>query len=147
MAITDRPLPVAAASVRRRGRWRRVQPRCASVQVIIRVLAMGAAALLLGAVRIPHRPATLCILRGATGIPCPLCGGTTCAVEAAHGHPLAGLLANPVVFIGAIIVATAPLTGVVRWWASMSGRTRTVLAITALVASEIWQLGRYGLLF
>jgi len=33
---------------------------------------------------IPGRPATLCPLRAFTGIPCPICGGTTAAVHIGH---------------------------------------------------------------
>lgn len=150
MATIDRPRPVRgrrAAPMGRGGWWQRVRPRNPWTQVATRVLAMGGAALFLAAVRIPHRPATLCLLRGATGIPCPFCGGTTCAVEVGHGHVLAGLLANPLVFVGTILLVTAPLTGFIRWWEKLSGRSRVVIAVIVLAASEIWQLGRFGLLF
>lgn len=147
MATIDRALPAGPPEAPARSWWQRVRPQRPVSQVAFRVLAMGGAALILAAVRIPHRPATLCFLRGTTGIPCPFCGGTTCAVEIGHGHVLAGFAANPLVFIATIVLMTSPLTGFMRWWDGLSGRTRVVIAVSAVTASELWQLGRFGLLF
>ncbi|MEU5877241.1 DUF2752 domain-containing protein [Spirillospora sp. NPDC047279] len=90
-------------------------------------------------------PGVLCPLRGVTGIPCPMCGGTTVFIELGSGHPVRALLANPVVFVGALALAVAPLGPGRRWWALRPGTRAWVLG-TALVGSELWQLVRLGLL-
>ncbi|MFD0538690.1 DUF2752 domain-containing protein [Actinomadura luteofluorescens] len=41
-------------------------------------------------------PGVLCPLRALTGIPCPLCGGTTVFIEFGSGRPGQAVLANPV---------------------------------------------------
>lgn len=108
-------------------------------------LAVGAA-LLLGALRI-HRPpalSTVCALRATTGIPCPLCGGTTVFVRLGRGRFLDAVLANPVVVLVAIGLVLAP-TGIfapLRY----RGRLRTALIVVLLGGAWLWQLGRYGYL-
>jgi hypothetical protein len=90
-------------------------------------------------------PGVLCPYRGITGIPCPMCGGTTVFIELGSGHPARAVLANPVAFAGAIGLAVAPLGAGNRWWA-LRPRTRAWVLGTALVGSELWQLVRLGLL-
>ncbi|RSN70175.1 DUF2752 domain-containing protein [Actinomadura sp. WAC 06369] len=90
-------------------------------------------------------PGVLCPLRALTGIPCPLCGGTTVFIELGAGHPARALLANPVVLAGAIGFAVAPLGPGRRWWA-LAPRTRSWVLGIALVGSELWQLVRFGVL-
>lgn len=103
-------------------------------------------ALVLGALVLPWRPTTTCLLRGLTGVPCPLCGGTTAMVQLGRGHLLAALTASPL----ALVAATAWVSG-----PAWLRRRRALLArlprgtafaslIAVLLASELWQLHRYG---
>jgi hypothetical protein len=111
-----------------------------------RVAAFAVAAVALAAVRIPHRPPTVCLLRALTGIPCPFCGGTTSAVHAGHGDVLGALTANPLVALGSVVFATAPFTGVLRRYEALPRRAQIGIVAALLVASETWQLVRFGLL-
>ncbi|MDX6228645.1 MAG: hypothetical protein QOI76_2035 [Frankiales bacterium] len=113
-----------------------------------RFAVMGAAAVALGAVQLPNRPHTLCLLRAVTGIPCPLCGGTTAAVRVGQGHLAAGLAANPLAFFGAIALVLAGLPmgrRAVAVWRSQSPSVRVLLGTAVLAAGECWQLARFGL--
>jgi hypothetical protein len=112
--------------------------------VLRRYAAVGATALLLGAAHIPHRPATLCLFRELTGLPCPFCGGTTAAVRLGHGRLGSALAASP---LAVAMLATWPLLGAVRtprWWQVRRVRWSVVTAILGL--AEIWQLARFGLI-
>jgi hypothetical protein len=125
------------------GAWR--SPRVIR-GVATRLGAAAGAALLLGALRI-HRPpalATVCALRATTGIPCPLCGGTTVFVRLGRGRVVDAVAANPVVVLVAIGLVLAP-TGV---FAPLRhhGRLRTALVFALLGGSWLWQLGRFGYL-
>jgi Protein of unknown function (DUF2752) len=61
--------------------------------------ARGAAAAMLGAGAtlplLPGHAGLPCPLRALTGVPCPLCGMTTSVEATLHAHPLAALAANP----------------------------------------------------
>jgi Protein of unknown function (DUF2752) len=109
-----------------------------------RYLAMAGVVLAVGALHIPHRPATLCLFRAITGIPCPLCGGTTAAVRLGHGNVTGALGASP---LAIALFATWPLLGTFRtpgWW--QVPRTRWLVIAAVLVASEVWQLVRFGII-
>lgn len=111
-------------------------------------LRTGAMAVVAVAAAWFHRvndPGVLCPLRAFTGIPCPLCGGTTVFIELGSGRPVQALTANPVVLAGAVGLAVAPLGLGGRWWA-LAPRARTWLLGIALAGSELWQLARFGLL-
>lgn len=117
-----RPLPTVLA-------------RCAVVALVI----IGTAA-----VHIPGRPATLCLLRAVTGIPCPFCGGTTAAVHLGHGDVPGAVAASP---LAVALLVLLPLVGVLprpRWWASRRLRRGAIVAVLAL--AEVWQLSRFWLL-
>jgi hypothetical protein len=110
---------------------------------------MGAAAIALGAVQLPDRPHTLCLLRAVTGIPCPLCGGTTAAVQVGQGHLAAGLAANPLAFFGAIVLVLAATPWgrrAVGSWRRQPATVRVLLGTAVLTAGECWQLARFGLI-
>jgi hypothetical protein len=116
-------------------------------KVAVRLGAAAGAALFLGALKI-HRPpqlATVCVLRGFTGVPCPLCGSTTAFVRLGQGRVADALLANPVVLLVALCLVLAP-TGV--FGALRRAPQRTVWAVVAVVtgASWLWQLSRYDYL-
>jgi hypothetical protein len=125
------PLPLAAAWVPLR-----------------RFAVMGAGAVLVGAVRIPDRPHTVCPLRALTGIPCPLCGGTTAAVQVGQGHLAAGLVASPLAFLGAIVLVLAATPfgrHAVGAWRARPATVKVLLGTVVLAAAECWQLARFGL--
>ena len=101
---------------------------------------------------IPGRPATLCPLRAFTGIPCPICGGTTAAVHIGHADFAGALRANPFVVLGALSVALLPAVAALRRFRLWDGGWRlpprallTVVAL-AVVGSEIWQLFRFSII-
>ena len=115
--------------------------------------AVGAvAALALANLHVPGRPATLCPLRALTGLPCPFCGGTTAAVKLGHFDVLGALRANPVIVLGAVVVATIPAVMAnrssrpVARWPALSPRTVRVAIAIAVLFSEVWQLFRFGIL-
>jgi hypothetical protein len=109
-----------------------------------RYLAVALIAIVLGALHIRHRPATFCLFRELTGIPCPFCGGTTAAVRLGHGDLKGALAASPLA-VG--LLATWPLLDAIhppRWWHSR--RTRWTIIAAVLIVSEIWQLVRFGII-
>lgn len=112
---------------------------------VLRVAAMAVAAIGASWIHRVNDPGVLCPLRALTGIPCPLCGGTTVFIEFGSGRPAQAVLANPAVLAGAIAVAVAPLGLGGRWWA-LQPKTRAWMLGTALVGSELWQLVRFGVL-
>jgi Protein of unknown function (DUF2752) len=110
----------------------------------MRYATVAVVAVVLGALHISHRPATVCLFRELTGLPCPFCGGTTAAVHLGHGDVTGALRASPLA-VG--LLATWPLLGAVRpplWWHSRRNRWLVIAAV--LVASEIWELVRFGII-
>jgi hypothetical protein len=105
-----------------------------------RVAAMGLAALALASLHLPGRPSTLCVLRAVTGIPCPLCGGTTAAVQVGRGDLLGALRASPFALLGAAAFALWPLAprAVARWTTAHT----VPLAVGVLTFAEAWQIHR-----
>lgn len=107
-----------------------------------RYAGVALVAVVVGALHVSHRPATLCPFRAVTGIPCPFCGGTTAAVHLGHGD-LRGALASSPLALG--LLTTWPLVGAItspKWW--HSARARWLVIATVLIGSEIWQLVRFG---
>jgi hypothetical protein len=117
--------------------------RLASV-VAARYLAIGALAVVLAGLHLKHRPASLCVLRTVTGIPCPLCGGTTAAVDLGHGNLRGALAASPfavgLLSLGPLLSALEPPA----WW--QVPRHRRIVICAVLVVSEIWELVRFGII-
>lgn len=113
--------------------------------VVATALGLAVACALLAAVHLPNRPATLCLVRATTGLPCPLCGGTTAAVALGSLDPVGALRANPFAVVVGFLVVAGPL-GVARGWARLPYRARTAVISTVLIGSELWQLHRVGLL-
>ncbi len=119
--------------------------RVTPATVAKRYAAVVLVAVLVAALHIPHRPATLCLFRELTGLPCPFCGGTTAAVRLGHGDVSGALGASPLA-VG--LLAAWPMLGAVRppgWW-QQSRRTRWVVIAAVLIASEVWQLVRFGII-
>ena len=95
----------------------------------------------LGAVHVRQRPATFCLLREVTGVPCPFCGGTTALARLGQGHLGAAAAASP---LALLMLALAPFVRVVAGpWTSRPALTRS-LVVVVLVAAECWQLSRFG---
>jgi hypothetical protein len=111
-----------------------------------RIGMMALAAVSAAAVHRFRDPGVLCPLRYMTGIPCPFCGGTTVFIDLGSGQPIRALLASPLVFLGAIVFAVAPL-GLSAQWQALLPRARAWILGIALTASGIWQLARFGILF
>lgn len=128
MAVAAAPLPPS---------------RIATVAVR-RVVVLVVAAIVLAAVHVRWRPATVCLLRGLTGVPCPFCGGTTAMVDLGRGDPGAAIQASP---LGLIMLATWPFLGSLSgpsWWRDR--RWRWSLIAVLLLASEFYELTRFHLL-
>ena len=84
-----------------------------------------------------ERPATLCLLRAATGVPCPFCGTTTAAVRLAGGDVLGALAANPVTSLALVALVLAPL------FAHRVPHAAVPVLLTAAVAfAWAWQIAR-----
>jgi Protein of unknown function (DUF2752) len=112
------------------------------VVVARRYAALAGIAVFVGALHIAHRPATICVFRALTGLPCPLCGGTTAAVHLGHADIRGAVAASP---LAVALFATGPLLGAFRaprWWHRR--RTRLLTIVAVLVAAEVWQLARFG---
>jgi hypothetical protein len=76
----------------------------------LRVIAAGLVGVAAVWPLLPAHPGTVCPLRAATGIPCPLCGMTRACVAAVHGHLATSLAFNP----AGILVVVAALIALVR---------------------------------
>jgi hypothetical protein len=118
--------------------------RATARRVAGRALALLGAALVLAVIVVPWRPPTLCFLRAVTGIPCPLCGGTTAMVELGRGRPLAALAASPLATLAAPLwVAWPAVRHRAAEWAARAGRRQVLLGgALVLVAGWLWQLER-----
>ena len=117
--------------------------RGAGLVVGSRYVAMGLVVLAVAALHV-RRPATLCVLRATTGVPCPFCGGTTAAVHLGHGDVRGAVAASP---LALLMIGTWPLLGVVRapsWWHIRAVRWSMIAFV--LVSAEVWQLLRFGLI-
>jgi hypothetical protein len=104
---------------------------------------MLAGALVLANVHLTGRPTTLCLLRATTGIPCPLCGGTTAAARVGAGDVGAALRASPLVVLAAPVVALVPVLR--PRLDRIAPKVRVAILLSLLAASELWQLHRFGL--
>jgi hypothetical protein len=110
------------------------------IAVARRVSLLALAMLVLAAVHLPGRPSTMCVLRSLTGVPCPLCGGTTAGVQLGHGDVVGALRASPIAVLGAIGFALEPLG------LPSLGRYRWAFVGVVALAGELWQLQRFGIL-
>ena len=119
--------------------WRAALRRSA-----VRAGVLGSSAVVLSTLQHldPQRRLFVCPLRALTGIPCPLCGGTTAAISLARLDIREALLASPLAVIGGLVVVIAPLMFAVRRTRPLSGPVRTAIAATVLAAAQVWQLIR-----
>ncbi len=117
---------------------------------LLRAGGLAVLALLAGAWLGMAPPVVLCPLLRFTGVPCPLCGGTTAFAALGAGSAGRALAANPVVVCGAVALACAPLPRARalgrRVARQLGGRALGWLVVGVLIASELWQLHRFGLL-
>jgi hypothetical protein len=95
-------------------------------------------------VHIRQRPASLCLLRTLTGVPCPFCGGTTAAVRLGEGDLRGSLAASPIALPMLLIWPLLGLAGPPRWAAARRVRWTAIAVI--LGGAELWQLARFGFL-
>ena len=114
--------------------------------VVLAVVAVGLSLLVL-----PWRPPTLCLLRGATGVPCPFCGVTTALVQLGRGDLRAALAASPLAVLGAPLWVVWPRlapavrrVGERRLGRALTRRAAWVAGALVLAASELWQLHRFA---
>ena len=105
-----------------------------------RTAGLVLAVAVLAAVHLSGRPSTVCGLRALTGVPCPLCGGTTAGVRLGHGDVLGALRASPVAVLGAVGFALEPLG------LPSLGRYRWLFVNLVALGAELWQLARFGFL-
>jgi hypothetical protein len=108
----------------------------------LRLAALLVVAVVLAQVHPRHRPATVCLLRGLTGVPCPFCGGTTAAVHVGRADLLGALHASPLGLLGAPVVAVWPALR--SRLARLPSSARVGALVAALLGSELWQLHRFG---
>jgi hypothetical protein len=118
---------------------------------VLRGSVAGAAALVLAHLTVVGRPATLCPLRALTGVPCPLCGGTTAAVHIGRLDVAGALRASPFVVGCALLVVLTPVLLAIHRASGRAAFTQRaryrllLLALVGVVFSEIWQLVRFGI--
>lgn len=101
----------------------------------IGLLAAGIALPLLG------HPGPGCLLRAATGVPCPLCGMSTSVASTVRGDLQEAVAATPV---GVLLVGLAA-------WVALSGRPRRLEVplpglVAILVVMWLFQLLRFSVL-
>lgn len=118
--------------------------RSPDLGAVLGLVATAAACWLLGLLVRPGQGPVLCPWRRLTGLPCPLCGGTTAA--ALGRLDLRGaLLANPVVVASGALLGGARL-GLSPWRPRLLYGARGWAPLVALAGSELWQLHRLHLL-
>jgi hypothetical protein len=117
-----------------------------------RFAILVAAVVGLAALRVP-RPPTLCALREATGVPCPMCGFTTAAVHLGHADVAGAAGVSPLavaVCAGFVLVPFIRRSRTATVWRELPNRWRQLLPVFAIVAilafAEFWQLHRFGFL-
>lgn len=112
-------------------------------RVVMRYAVVAVAALVCAHLHV-RRPPTLCVVRAVTGVPCPFCGGTTSTVALAHGHVAAAFAASP---IAPMMLVAFPWLGQLTMPAFLRRRSlRWSAIVVVLLAAELWQLARFGLL-
>ncbi len=90
---------------------------------------------------VPGHSGLPCPLRALTGVPCPLCGGTTSVEDMFRGHVVSAMQANPV---GPLSVLTAAVLLVRR----PRGELRVPAWLVAAVVLALWlfELHRFSLI-
>lgn len=105
-----------------------------------RVTGLAVAAVVLAVVVQHVRLPPLCLLRAATDVPCPFCGGTTAAAALGAGRPVDALAASPLAVLGGVTWAAWPVLGRSVPVRRVTGSLTFLVAV--LGASEAWQVVR-----
>jgi hypothetical protein len=115
-----------------------------ALRLVGRYALLAAIVGVVAAVHIRQRPASLCLLRSVTGVPCPFCGGTTAAARLGSGDLRGSIAASP---LALPMLLAWPWLGQVRppRWAA-SRRVRWTAVLVVLAGAELWQLARFGFL-
>jgi uncharacterized protein DUF2752 len=107
--------------------------------------ARGAAVAMLAAAAtlrlLPGHAGIPCPLRTLTGVPCPLCGMTTSVEATVHGHLLAALQANPA---GPFVLLAA--VGLLLRWTAGPLRVPTVAVAGLVLGLWLFELHRFSLI-
>lgn len=118
--------------------WLRRGPRA----VALRAALLAAGCVALAQALAIHDPGVLCPMRRLTGLPCPLCGGTTALAAAGAGHFDRAFAASPIVLLGGLALVAAPAGAGNLWW-RLGDRTRTWLVLGLLTVAWLYQLVRF----
>ena len=133
----------------------RYRPTSAAERLAVGGAALVPVALVYPAVHAATGLRPFCPLRTVTGIPCPLCGGTTSATALVAGRLDDALAVNPLVPVlavglaGILVLMAARALG---WaarpqpWSAARRRWLTGAAAAALLVSWVVQLHRFDLL-
>ena len=113
--------------------------------VLLRVVVMGVLALGLAQLHLRNRPETLCPMRMLTGVPCPLCGGTTAAIALGKGDMVQALRASPLAVVGAALFVLVQ-TYLQALMGTVSESLAAVPILSALTHPDRWLLW-LGILF
>lgn len=116
----------------------------ATATVDLHDLRVAGAVMLAGAAVVPFLPGpdgVPCPLRSLTGIPCPLCGMTTSVTAAVRLDPWQALTASP-----AGLIAAAVAVGLLIFRNRRTVDVPVWAVPVALLAMELWQLARVGVL-
>jgi hypothetical protein len=131
------------------GRWALSGPERLGLVGLVAAGAAGVWPALTGATGVT----LACPLRAVTGIPCPICGMTTATVALVRGDLGGAVRANPLVLALALLtvsfVAGVALRALGRHrppvpWGGAAVTRATALVVGMLLASEVWQLHRFG---
>ena len=101
--------------------------------------AAGALAGIASLAAIPGAPGIPCLLRSATGCPCPLCGATTASRALIHGDLATVIGTNPIVPLAALLIAAALATRRII-------RVPNILVLGTLAASWVYELHRFQII-
>jgi hypothetical protein len=110
--------------------------------VALRATLLAAGCVVLAQALAIHDPGVLCPVRRLTGLPCPLCGGTTALAAAGAGDFDNAFAANPLVLLGGLALVAAPAGAGDLWW-RFGDRARTWLVLGLLTVAWLYQLVRF----
>jgi hypothetical protein len=121
-----------------------VPPSRRTSAVALRYATLGVGLVVLAGVHLRQRPATLCLLRATTGLPCPFCGGTTSAAALGRGDVAEAFRAS---IVAPLLVLLAPVPSAAGRMLRRLPRAAAWGAVLAvLTVAELWQLHRFDLL-
>ncbi len=146
MQVQDQPAAATAAP------WR---PRSVPERLALAGLAAAPVAAAYPTLASATGLGLVCPLRAVTGVPCPLCGGTTAATHLAAGRLGEAAAANPLVPVLAVLTLAMAVVMVLRWRRRLpparplspaAARALGVALVAAGAAAWTFQFTRFGLL-